>query len=664
MKSRIALLSTLLFVPIALATEPAEVSRKTPPVLALAPDDALAIVYFAKPADIFENPVWVSEFTRTPQMIAMLKAAAATFDGPVMIAVSGSPLNPLSLRVEFAIKPAQGADAFYEKLGSALMPMVAKIDGCAPGAVDATGEMRTIRLPGPMPLTLLSAVKDGVIYGSSQPTDVNAWRAGETLDSRFIDGDDAAKLPDSAFADCDAFTYVNLRMVMPMLAAERDRELPGLFTAFGYDRIEFGAVALDWSHGSTSAMATFSWAGGNTGMFDLLTAHNAPLEITSLFPKDYTFYVRGAWTSAADWVDRVDDVLSAFDDDIVDEFREECGEFRRDYGFDPVDDFAGNFVDEWAVGARFNRDGSRSTLAAFELAQPAVFEAHMRTLIDAFDLANETSICGDTLVYSVPASQGIKLAWATQGNYWLVANGREAICDAVANESDASISAPPAVRDVQRQMVGDPAQVVYVNFAQLAQLALDIAGEDREVVQMKELLEKVAGSNAGVAVAISRDAGVLTAQVATSGAVDGDMRQLAWKSLTASLSRSRMMAKRAVSASNLKGIVYGCMVYADGHKNAWPTSLGELIEQGILQPASFRAPYDDANEEITPQNVDYAASYVYRDGTGLDPSQVVLCERSLRDGGANFAFADGHVEWIEGSRAEELLAQMHQSAVR
>jgi prepilin-type processing-associated H-X9-DG protein len=128
--------------------------------------------------------------------------------------------------------------------------------------------------------------------------------------------------------------------------------------------------------------------------------------------------------------------------------------------------------------------------------------------------------------------------------------------------------------------------------------------------------------------------------------------------VSASLSRSREMAKRVMSASKLRGIVQACLVFAGDHQGTWPESLDQLAEANMLPADALRSPYADEPRASTAAHAPADWDYLYRDGTGLAPDKVVACESSLRQDGANFAFADGHVEWISGARARALLREM------
>lgn len=638
--------------------------RSAPPVLALAPADALAVVYLARPADLLEHPFWAATgATSDPVAGELLRATAATFNGPIMIAVCGVPPNPATLRIEFATQPANGGEAFFKQLGETCWPAIAKAAQDPTAGIQASGALQAIRLPGAIPITIFAAEKNGMIYGSSRRDDVTAWLEGQELTARFTSGDDAAKLADDMLMRSDMLAYVNVRPLMPLLGMEMERALPGIYASLGLDRLEFGAVMIEWSLGRVGLQASLNWADGDAGILDLLAPLNAPLEISALVPSDYNYFVRGAWASAADWQDSVNSIIGTIDAEIVEEFKQECAEFRAEHGFDPLEDLAANLVDEWMVAGRLDASGSNSTLAAMRLANPAIFQAQAQKLISAYALETETRACGDSLVYSAPAATRVNVAWAIIGDYLVLSNQVDPVCSVATEQAAPRESAGArALRDVMRLLPAESSRMAFVDVSALARLALSHAAGELGIADMVAGLKRLAEASAGAGLTISREDNVVNVRLAASDAVSAEIRQVAWKSLAASVVQSREMAKRAVSSANLRGIVQGCLIYAANHKNAWPASFAELLQEGDVLPAVFRAPYDESTVEITPANVDQVSSYLYRNGTGLPPTEVVACEKALQNGGANFAFADGHVEWITGARAEELIAQMARSA--
>ncbi|HNQ22390.1 MAG TPA: hypothetical protein PKK06_04785 [Phycisphaerae bacterium] len=107
--------------------------------------------------------------------------------------------------------------------------------------------------------------------------------------------------------------------------------------------------------------------------------------------------------------------------------------------------------------------------------------------------------------------------------------------------------------------------------------------------------------------------------------------------LLPSLSRARELAKRAVSASNLKGIGTCCQIYANDNQDRFPPDLQTLVAQGYLPEEQLRSPKDGPGQ----------TSYVYIAGQTAndDPRNLLAHEREdLNYGeGVNVLYVDGHV---------------------
>jgi hypothetical protein len=634
------------------------------PILSLAPADAMVVVYSAKPDELLKHPFWtLLEAMEKEPTAEFLDASATAFSGPTMIAVCGAPWNPTSLRVEFATQPAGGADAFFTQLTDAWMPALLAISPGQQAKISPAGDTWTIQLPGPLPITVFAAQKSGLVYGSSRYNDLAAWLGDNDLTHRFVDSDDAKKMLTALPAQADDLVYVNVRGLIPLAAAQADQASPGLSKALRLDRLEFAALASKRVGDDSFLQVTLGLTGAGGGVWDMLAPKNGPLAIASVIPNDYSFFVRGAMVSAADFADRINDALASVDPDIVTEFNQECEEFRVEYGFDPLDDFLGNMVDEWAVALRVDVGGELSVIAATRLASPAVFESHVAALSSHFSLNIETTTVGGTLVRSAPADSRVPIAWTTVGDVLVVSNRPQTLVQVAEGEGlDRNILASSALNRLLPHLPAESAQFAFVNLAPIARMALEELPKEPEAAAVADLLERLSRAESGIGLAVVREEGGLTIRAAGGTQIAQDTGEAAWRSLAASLARARTLSKRLATMSNLRGIVMACKIYANDHKGAWPDHLGRLIESGDVTPAEFRSPFDPSTEEITVANAGRVGSYLYRDGSKLSPEVVVVCERTLREGGACFGYGDGHVEWIEGPRAEELLAVMRSAA--
>ena len=128
------------------------------------------------------------------------------------------------------------------------------------------------------------------------------------------------------------------------------------------------------------------------------------------------------------------------------------------------------------------------------------------------------------------------------------------------------------------------------------------------------------------------------------------------------LMRGRQAALRVQSASNIRQMLQGCMLYANENKGKYPPTLQELEK-------SMAAIMEDAKRMqqvfTNPTKPDVKPGYVYvppAQGFKATPDTVVIYEshKDFADG-INVGFADGHVEFVaDKKRFDEMLAKTAQ----
>ena len=125
--------------------------------------------------------------------------------------------------------------------------------------------------------------------------------------------------------------------------------------------------------------------------------------------------------------------------------------------------------------------------------------------------------------------------------------------------------------------------------------------------------------------------------------------------LLPSLARAREITKRAVSASNLRGLGQACLIYANDHADKFPDSLQQLVDDGVAAQKQLRSPRDEDQDEDT-------VSFVYIAGqtTAADPRNVLAYERVFGDEGTNVLFMDGHVEWMKLDNFKKAVRETYQ----
>lgn len=115
------------------------------------------------------------------------------------------------------------------------------------------------------------------------------------------------------------------------------------------------------------------------------------------------------------------------------------------------------------------------------------------------------------------------------------------------------------------------------------------------------------------------------------------------------IARARMQASQSVSMSNMKQILLGCIMYAEDHKE-FPPDIQTLMKgRAGLPPQVFKQPQMPQKE----------IGYTYLQPVKAAPANQVILYEAWDTPPARIAvgFADGHVESMEYSSFEKVLAQ-------
>ena len=157
-------------------------------------------------------------------------------------------------------------------------------------------------------------------------------------------------------------------------------------------------------------------------------------------------------------------------------------------------------------------------------------------------------------------------------------------------------------------------------------------------------------------------------QLSTGLGTIADMQGLLVPAVTAgsllpSLGKARQRANSLKSATQLRSIVQGMMIYASNNSYQPPESLEVLFEQGILEREFMVSPTGSAWDggpdytvRLTVEAVDsFDAMYI----AGIDRAALVNGEQNI-----NVAFADAHVEVLSRDELEELLKMPKNTGAR
>jgi prepilin-type processing-associated H-X9-DG protein len=209
----------------------------------------------------------------------------------------------------------------------------------------------------------------------------------------------------------------------------------------------------------------------------------------------------------------------------------------------------------------------------------------------------------------------------------------------------------------------------------------DLIGQPSPPLALPPLRDLLAEIEPAGAIAWSDDAGFHAKSIspfpgATSLDAGGAMQQgLAFGSaidlsvLLPSLNRARETANRVKSASNLREIGQGILLYSNDHQGNYPPDLAILVSTENLEPQVFVAP--NSGTQMPPgltgndlaNWIDNNSDYTYA-GAGLkmgaaDPGTVVAYEKDQvnNNQGMNILFADGHVEWFPADQGHQIIQQ-------
>lgn len=138
--------------------------------------------------------------------------------------------------------------------------------------------------------------------------------------------------------------------------------------------------------------------------------------------------------------------------------------------------------------------------------------------------------------------------------------------------------------------------------------------------------------------------------------------------LTQALHRAAAQARRTTSINQLRQLALTAMLYAQDNEGRLPSNWSDLVPYIEDNLELVVSPNDPRDVKITKENIDATASYLFNEtlrGAKLPdierPHATPLFAEPIafyNGKGTNFAFADGHVEWLPAEEAKKLIERM------
>ena len=629
-------------------------------ILGVAPADAWFVAYTANTERTSKSPILERMTGGRRDLAGFVRTVTETFDGPAILAISGTPDNPTSWQLTFAARTMLDQIQLFQRFSEDIVPAWNRSGtSAATGAVQFVDDRRHgyLTLARPVPLSLTLVTRDGIVFGSTTQNVVEDWQRGVETYSVFANSDEFKRLSAGWSGPLGTFIYLDLRTLIPKAAISLNQVLPKLYEALQLDVIE--SIAL--VSGGPTAPCPLRVAVGvcaiKPGVWHLLASTPSESTLARAFPPDTTLLLEGSMKRGSNIADDVKALIAAIDQEITDEYDQERVEFARETGLDPQSEILANFVQGWAFGVGGDSDGFDDPLLAVQLESVQTFKTHLQTLRAIYQLET-SSISHRGVTIERAAREAGPFSYAIVDNLLLASSDHEIVMqgiDAILDRK--SLDHTKAFNAVRRRTGPQTSKFVYINLAELFHLPTD-SEDDANIAD----LEAVAKAGTAIGLAVVPHERMIALELASSDDTAEETMALLWRSVDESFERARYLSARSISMANVKGLLTACHIYAADHKKRWPPSLDTLVQSGVLGDKTVAMtllsnPYQGSAKQRE------GCYYLYRhiaDPTSVkDPAaEVVISEPDIHDGGAVFGFMDGYAEWITSPRADKLLSTM------
>jgi hypothetical protein len=455
-----------------------------------------------------------------------------------------------------------------------------------------------------------------------------------------------------------------------------------------------------------------------TGLMKMAEAAPLPADALKVAPKTSVYAAAGRFNLAG-LVSAIRQGIGQFDPQAQAQVDQFLAQVSQALGFDVQKDFLAALGDQWVIYTDPNTGGYGlvGTVIVNKLADPAKFEQSASRLeqflnqLIASQMSQEKekitisfqsrAVGGVTLHYlAVPL---VTPTWAVKdGNLYLAfypqtvigaaefaSSGKPSILQ---NDSFIALRKRLAVDNADGVAFSDLPRVAPTSYGDWVALTRlvgfgDIFGVKSPLLIMPPMDKLMAELDVAGAASWADDAGFHLKSVSpfpgsTALASDPMTAYMSGAGPTAlmvsimlpALSRARETANRVKSASQLRQIAVGCMLYANEHNGAFPPDLGTVLQTQEVGIDMFVSPL--SGQEIPPevramtrdqqaQWVNAHSDYVYlgkgkkntmRADEPFAYEKLEIGQQRSRSG-TNMLYGDGHIEWIPLSEAQRQIGE-------
>lgn len=421
---------------------------------------------------------------------------------------------------------------------------------------------------------------------------------------------------------------------------------------------------LKWRGREIEITAVAALADECKGISRWLDRSDTESKLMAELANDFPVVVRAGFSSLAGLPSAIYEITDEFDPTIREEYREDLATFQKETGVDFNGALLAQVTDECVIGIRpdFARQPPVGWVAVAPLNDASIASTAATKLATHYNLPMEDEDRDGLIVHSSSAPS--EFSWAVTTKRLIIGDSPRTVRDVARSAG----SRGKASRGLQSQItaLGAKNQFAFIadigllkkqapllpvmagpNFGPLLTggfLGASLSQEDR-FAHLKIRWELVAP--------VRKDESETRADNATTVVATTVLEMLA---------NARTAAQRTIGMARIRGLCMAVNVYTESHQGAFPDSLETLLRDPaqIATLELLRNPYTDEGPDTIEEVAEYS-HILFRNGlqTPVDPQEIIFGERSVaRKGqtpGANFGFADGHVEFIEEPDASRLI---------